>query len=266
MSSGNSSIASPERQQSSPGFDMSSSPAYGHVHDINNPLYGEMSPARATDPVYAELEGPSQKPQPKKGSENYPYSYADLQRRPTGGVPPIVPPPTGGVTPIVPPPTAGPPHYQQQEKGRPQYEVVQLKPKAPQEELATHQYDVPKPMTSPPSSPYEVSITSNNLAVAKEKIVKKKSIYDSDEDVAVQPTPLPRTRLPKSTNDEYSYAMVDSARGGSVKIKKEEVAGGQGDPPPYNQLEHNLGPDVTALTQVRLAAIDGSGYKALDND
>lgn len=241
-------------------FDMSTSPAYSRVREINNPLYGEKSPARTGDPVYAELEGPSQKPQ--KGSVNYPYSYADLQRRPTGGV--------------APPTITTPPHYEQQ------YEVVQLKPDVPEETTVPHKYDVPKPVSSPPPSPYEVPTTAtppgNKLGntLKKENLSKKKSIYDSDEDVSAKPVPKPRppprpSQAPRPVakprpsqppvSEEYSYAILDSARGGSVKIKQEV---GQGEPPPYNQLEHDLGPDV--VTQVRLAAIDGSGYQALEND
>ncbi len=242
---------SPEHTNSD--FTMSTSPAYSRVREINNPLYGETSPARAAppDPVYAELEGPSHSPQ--KGSINYPYSYAGLHQRPTSDVT------------TVPLPTT-PPHSEHQ---GPQYEVVQPKPSVTmrtESAVAVHGYDVPKSVTSPPPSPYEVPTAANNKlggSLPKESVAKKMSIYDSDDD-HVPNKPVPKPRPSQFSDNAYSYAMIDGARGGSVKIK--EDGGGGGEVPPYNQLEHDLGHEHTTVTQVRLATVEGSGYQVLDNN
>ncbi len=265
----------------SPEFDMSSSPAYDSARNINNPLYGVKSPERKADPIYAELEGPPPQGaanQPQKGANNYPYSYAVLEgnRRPTAGVP-----------------VAPPPGYEQTVLGSttkprdgPQYEEVELKPfpNGPaQNGAAVHGYDIPKPLTDPESSQplvYQYAATSEvatrdkpsmlgDTIVNNEQFARKKSIYDSDDEILInasKPSPPPRTKLPQSqedSSDVYSYAIVPDNARRSVKVKGdvEETT----ECPPYDTLEHVVGSDVPAH-QIRLSKVEGSGYETLKNE
>ena len=262
--------------RTSPDIEMSESPAYAStLREVNNPLYGSSSPTHTSNgPVYSEPVK-ADLTVPEKGAENYPYSYAvvDRDRRPT----------TKKGLKETPPP----PNYEQvtmaDNPAGPKYEDVQFKPVPNGDTPTPNGYQVPKPVATTQSGTpqplvYHYAASESTVTQKPPKLgeakattkesAPKKSIYDSQNDGTEEaprkpskPVPPPRTKPAVAKKPEvYSYATSDTARA-SIKVK--DVSDG-GNPPPYNRLEHDLGPDVSAH-QIRLANIQGSGYEALQS-